>query len=75
MGGVVKSVASAVGLGGGDTVVAPPPPPPAMDNSKEIASAQEAERLRRASAGRASTVLAGDLAEEPETATKKLLGA
>lgn len=56
---------------------APPPPPPAptMDKSAEVAAAAEAERQRRATVGRASTVLSGELASEPDTATKKLLGA
>lgn len=65
------------GLFGSKPSVSQPPAPPAPDNTTEIADAQQAERMRRASAGRASTVLTSPLgaADEPATAAKKLLGA
>lgn len=58
------------------TPAVPPPPPPPARSSEEVGAAAEAERKRQALAsGRASTVLAGELTDEPETATKTLLGA
>lgn len=58
------------------TPAVPPPPPPPKKSDQEVADAMaEQRRLRSQAAGRASTVLAGELTDEPETATKTLLGA
>jgi len=72
----VKKLPDPLGLFSNNTpAVAPAPPAPSADKSVEVAAAQEEERRRRTSTGRASTVLTGKMATEPETATKKLLGA
>jgi len=53
-----------------------PKAPAAPDRSDaEIMAAQEEERRRRSGTGRAGTMLTRSGMGEPETATKKLLGA
>lgn len=53
----------------------PPPPPPPAPEDPSVQAAARAERERQARLrGGASTVLTSGLADEPTTATRKLLG-
>lgn len=66
------------GIFGGKTPAAPaPPPPPTVDNSaEELRKAEESQRMRAASAGRASDILTSGLGATDEFASaKKKLGA
>jgi len=53
----------------------PEAPAAPANNDAQIMAAQEEERRRRAGTGRAGTMLTRSRMGEPETATKKLLGA
>lgn len=78
--GFVSKIFSGLTGGGEMPMPSPAPVAPTIDNSAaELDARQRDERLRRASAGRASTVLTGGmgLSTEPDSASasKKLLGA
>jgi hypothetical protein len=63
-------------FGGSQPSAPPPPPPPPTDNSAAVQNAEKEQRVRMASAGRASTMLTGGsgVEEDVQTAKKKLLG-
>lgn len=61
-------------FGGGSPTPPPPPPPPTQDDASVQAAAAEERKRRQLAQGRASTILAGEVSDEPETARKKLLG-
>jgi hypothetical protein len=74
---MVKAVKSIFGGGKVKAPPAPPPPPDPNVASEKLAAEAQAERLRAAAGGRASTMLTGGegVEEEANTAKKRLLGA